>query len=323
MPKKNKTILHVCFCIMLAAVLFLNTGCGKKKDSEADKLKVKTPNKVSDETVKEIISVDDLAAEKAEARKMLESLPPIERAEMQKYLDSLDKVSDDVESTKLPKFFEPNQEVKDIINNALKALRMDLPEAEKLAAIEQLEGIDNPIVLEVVNQALDEPNEDIREAALDAIMDISDPVVLPMVMKALDDESPDIREYALDALMDINDESINEALMKALDDENAEVRDNAIDTMLYIEEPAIIPSLGKAMSDPDPDIREKAIITIEDIPDPRAVDILIDKGLLNENEEIREDALDSIEFITDQEFKDYQEARDWWDKNRDTFEFDD
>ena len=37
---------------------------------------------------------------------------------------------------------------------------------------------------------------------------------------------------------------------------------------------------------------------------------------------IREDALDSLEFITDQEFKGYEDARAWWDKNRTTFKFD-
>ncbi len=197
----------------------------------------------------------------------------------------------DEENVKPPKWFEPNQEVKDIVDKASKALRMGLSDEEKVKAIEDLEGIDHPIVLEVVNEALDEPNEEVREAALDAVMEIADPVVLPTVMKALDDESPDIREYALDALMDINDESINDALMKALDDERS--------------------AIGKVLG-----------VTIEDIPDPRAVDALIDKGLLSDDDELREDALDSIEFITDHEFKNYSEARAWWDQNRDTFKFD-
>ena len=262
-----------------------------------------------------------------DVKKKIAALPPDERAKMEALLNKVEekkKAQDEVmeeENAKLPKWFEPNQEVKDIVDNASKALRMGLTDEEKIKAIEQLDGIDHPIVIDVVNEALDEPNEEIREAALDAVMEIADPVVVPTVMKALDDESPDIREYALDALMDINDESINEALIKALDDENADVRDNAIDTMLYIEEPCVIPALTKAMESEDPDVREKAIITIEDIPDPRVVDSLINIGLLSDDDELREDALDSIEFITDQEFENYDDARTWWEEHKDTFEF--
>jgi len=317
-----KSILFFAF---ISSMMIFNSGCGKKKEKTPE---VKT-NVTAKTNVKKIGSIEPSAKEKnkEEVEKMLAALPPNERAEMEKLLkkSEMEKGSSagNEEDVQLPKWFEPNQEVKDIVDKASKALRMDLSDEEKIKAIEDLEGIDNPIVLAVVDEALDEANVDIREAALDAIMELADPIVLPTVMKALDDEDPDIREYALDALMDINDESINEALMKALDDENADVRDNAVDTMLYIEEPSIIPSLAKAMESEDQDVREKAIITIEDIADPRAVDALIEKGLLSDDEELREDSLDSIEFITDQEFKDYNDARAWWDEHRDTFKFDD
>ncbi len=314
----------ILFFALVFSMMVFNSGCGKKKEETPE---VKT-NVTAKTKIKEIKSIESATKKKNkdEVEKMLAALPPNERAKMEELLKKSEKEkgsnAENEEDVKLPKWFEPNQEVKDIVDKASKALRMDLSDEEKIKAIEDLEGIDNPIVLAVVDEALDEANVDIREAALDAIMELADPIVLPTVMKALDDEDPDIREYALDALMDINDESINEALMKALDDENADVRDNAVDTMLYIEEPSIIPSLAKAMESEDQDVREKAIITIEDIADPRAVDALIEKGLLSDDEELREDSLDSIEFITDQEFKDYNDARAWWDQNRDTFKFD-
>ncbi len=64
-----------------------------------------------------------------------------------------------------------------------------------------------------------------------------------------------------------------------------------------------------------------AIITLEDIEDKRTLQILIEVGLLHKNEEVREDVLDSIEFMTDQEFKDYEEAQRWLDAHGDSFEF--
>ena len=273
----------------------------------------------------------------ASMQQLLASLPPNEAAELRQLYEmerqeraraaaaedeptGADALEEAEEG--MPKWFEPTQEARDLVDAAEMALRMDLSDEEKLAAIEALDGIDHPVVIEPVMAALDEGNVDIREAALDAVMELNDPVVVPVVEKALDDEDPEIREYALDALLDVDDEKINTPLMKALDDENYDVRDNAMNIMLYIESPNIIPSLDKAFLDSDEDIREMAIITIEDIPDPRAVDILIERGLLHEDETIREDALDSLEFITDQEFKDYNEARRWWDRNRSTFKFD-
>ena len=68
-------------------------------------------------------------------------------------------------------------------------------------------------------------------------------------------------------------------------------------------------------------MREAALSILEDIPDPRAVDMLIEKGLLNYNHSISQEAFDSLEFITDQEFESYEEARKWWDAHRDTFTF--
>jgi HEAT repeat protein len=236
---------------------------------------------------------------------------------------AIDSVNEEDNGQELPEFFPLTPELEELIRLAEHALRMDLPDEEKLAALAGLEGINNPAVLEVVDAALLEGNAEVREAALDAIMDINDPVVIPTVVKALDDEDPELREYALDALMDIDDPALNEAFSKALDDENLDVRAAAVDMMLFIESPAIIDSLGKAMLDPNQDIRDMALMAIEDIPDKRSVDILIQIGLLDDNDSIREDALDSIEWMTDMEFANYEGAREWWDANRGTFTFDD
>ena len=323
-------IKRVCLFTALAAVscclLFLN-GCKPKPESEPASVSVTATQTVT--AVPTLTALETDALNRKNVDNLMKNMSESERAAFQKLLDQQNaaaRIEDDSNTTvvaeNLPTFFPLTDELKQIIDDALRALRMDLPYEEKLRAIEALDGIYNPAILEAVSAALDEANVDIREAALDSIMDLNDPVVIPVVMKALDDEDPDIREYALDAVMDIDDERLNDVFDKALDDENVDVRDNAVDLMLFIESPNILPSLAKAMNDPDEDIRDKALITIEDIPDPRAIDILIQQGLLNDNETIQEDTMDSLEFIFDREFKDYQEARSWWDANRNTWVFD-
>ena len=50
----------------------------------------------------------------------------------------------------LPVFFPLTEDLKELIRLAEQALRMDLSDEEKLAALEELDGINNPAILEVV-----------------------------------------------------------------------------------------------------------------------------------------------------------------------------
>ena len=146
--------------------------------------------------------------------------------------------------------------------------------------------------------------------------------VIDGVMSALDDPDPEVREEALDALEELDDEAINLALLKALADENADVREKAMEVMEEIQSANILPSLEQALVSGDDDMQEEALSILEDIPDPRAVDLIIEQGLLHYNHSISEEAFHSLEFITGQEFDSYEQARAWWDANRDTFNFD-
>jgi hypothetical protein len=306
----------------------LLTTCDKPKKPAEEVPGSTTPVAVRKTTVEP--AEESKVPDKKVLDDMLAQMSPSESQEYVRILAQItenDPANDDPDDTGngdiLPKFFPLTEQLRELIRQAEHALRMDLSDEEKLAALEELDGINHPDILEVINTALDEANAEVREAALDAIMDINDAQVIPTVVKALDDEDPELREYALDALMDVDDSSLNEAFLKALDDENLDVREAAADMMLFIESPNIIDSLAKSMLDPNEDIRDMALITLEDIPDRRSVDVLIQYGLLNDNETIREDALDSIEWITDMEFDNYEAAREWWDANRDNFEFDD
>ncbi len=176
-------------------------------------------------------------------------------------------------------------------NQAARVLRLDLPEKERLAAIKELAEMDPSVVIDVV-------------------------------MKALDSPSVEVREDTLDALVNIDEDAVNTPLLKAMEDENPDVIEKAMDIMGHIHSPNILPSLERAITDRDEDIREQALSILEDVPDPRAIDILIEEGLLNDYWSTREDALDSLGFITDQDFESYEEAREWWDLNRDMFVFD-
>jgi hypothetical protein len=185
-----------------------------------------------------------------------------------------------------------NEETPEVVDLTDRILRPDLSDAERMAAVKELASMDHATILEVV-------------------------------MKALDSPSPDVREAVLESLAEVDDEAVNAPLLKAMEDENVEVREEAMDVMERIESPNILPSLERALFDSDEDIREQALSVLEDIPDHSAVDILIEKGLQHDDESIRQDTLDSLDFITDQEFESYEQAHEWWELNRDEFVFED
>jgi HEAT repeat protein len=184
-----------------------------------------------------------------------------------------------------------DKETVEALDPAERVLRPDLSEEERSAAVEELERMDHATIIETVIKALDSP-------------------------------SPEVRQAALDALWEVDDEAVNTPLMKALEDVDADVRESAMDVMDQLESPNTLPSLERALTDSDADIREQALSILEDIPDHRAVDLLIEQGLQHDDESIREDTLDSLEFITDQDFDRWEEAVEWWYRNRDDFVFD-
>ena len=176
-----------------------------------------------------------------------------------------------------------------LVYHAENAFADDLTSAEKLAALRSLENIDDPMVVDPIMIAMDDPDPDLRKAALEVLRD---------------------REY----------EEINEVFIAGLEDDNQDVTERAMEILADGDSANILPSLEQAMLSSDGQIKRKAIVTLEDIEDVRAIDMLV-AGLQSNDADIRRELFDSIEFITEQRFESYEEARIWWDLNRDFFEF--
>lgn len=160
-----------------------------------------------------------------------------------------------------------------------------------------------------------------RSKATDELAKKDYSTIVSVVTESLDSPDPEAREDILDALMDVDDYQVNTPLLKALEDDNPDVAEKAMEVMDNIHSSNILPGLERALSDGDEDIRGQALSILEDITDHRAIDILIEKGLFNDYSSTREDVLDSLNFITDQDFETSEEAVQWWKLNRDTFIF--
>ncbi|MBO7448100.1 HEAT repeat domain-containing protein [bacterium] len=306
------------FNILVLATLLVFTldGCKKGKNETA-------------KPVNEVKEVKDIGA-RAPRKKIKDTLSGLEEEDRaaalkllrEEHREQQNKKEEEENVEMTPGFFPVSDGAKQLIDEANLLLRQGADSDSKIEALENLIGIDHPDILPTIELALDDEDPVVREVALDAIMNINSEEVVPIVVKALDDPEPDLRLVSLDALMDVKSASINDALQKAMKDESEEVREGVMDLLFISENPAALPTIKTAFTDSSPAIREGALMCIEDIRDKGAVDILIYDGMLSDYEDVREASKEALEFITDEEFETYDEAKAWWNKNRDSFEFD-
>ena len=304
--------------IVLSCLLVMCLGGCKEKKADV-------------KNVEEIKAPQSTGARPQRTKKIKDTLSGLEEADRaaalkllrEEHREQKNKKEEQEEETEMsPGFFPVSDGARELIDKANLLLRQGADSDSKIEALEELIGIDHPDILPTIELALDDDDPVVREVALDAIMNINSEEVVPVVMKALDDPEPDLRLVSLDALMDVKSDKVNEALQKALKDENEEVREGVMDVLFISENPAALPTIKTAMSDSSPAVREGALQCIEDIQDKGAIDMLVYDGMLSDYEDVREASKEALEFMTDEEFENYDEAKAWWTKHRDSFEFD-
>jgi HEAT repeat protein len=210
----------------------------------------------------------------------------------------------------------PGEDLSVYVEEALRVLRRNAPEAEKLVAMTPIENMCHPLAMPAIMLALEDDSLLVRDAAVEAMKFMDDPAVVPAVVRALDDSDATIREDALVALNILVDESINDPLSKALEDEHSDVRSAAFDVMLLQCSPIVLPTLEKAVTADDAELQRDAVTVLEEIPDPRALDLLINEALLSDHDSVRDDAAAALTRITGITEKSYPQWSQWWEKNR-------
>jgi hypothetical protein len=190
---------------------------------------------------------------------------------------------------------------------------------QKLEMIENLFGVIHPDVVGIVVKALNEENEEIRLAAVELLEEFESEIIVPAVEKALDDKNVEIRETAVNALLNVDSPDATNLLVKGVNDRTPEVREAVFDVL--DERPAKIKEsvFEKAIHSKHTDVRERVVEMIVDIPSHKVMDILI-SGMKTDNEEMREEVANVISFFVSEDFETHDEAKEWWEQNKDNFD---
>jgi HEAT repeat protein/beta-lactamase regulating signal transducer with metallopeptidase domain len=165
-------------------------------------------------------------------------------------------------------------------------------------AIRALDRIRDESAVDLLIQALTDSSAEIRRRAARTLGKIEDPRAIQALATALNDEDPEVRQRVIEALGDIEDSRAVDWLIPLLTDPNVEIRREAARALGEIEDPGAVQALGTALNDEDLEVRQRVIEALGDIEDVSAVDWLI-LLLTDPNVEIRREAARALGEIGD------------------------
>jgi hypothetical protein len=173
---------------------------------------------------------------------------------------------------------------------------------------------------ELVDIALDDKDPGVRATAMDEITKkgFYSSEIIPVVEKAMGDPEPAIRQKAIEACAHITDPEVGDILKMALEDEREDVRAAAISISAQ-KDPAIrLPILEAGITSQHTDVKAGAVTELMTTSSPAAFDILI-TALNDPDPEFHYTVKSTINFLVSQEFETYDQAKQWWDTNRQNF----
>ncbi len=151
-------------------------------------------------------------------------------------------------------------------------LGLDVPKRFK---VELLGLTKSNQVVNQLNQALKDSDEDVRGNAVEALGKIGTETAIAGLLKALKDSYFSVRWKAVEALGKIGSETAIAGLLKALEDSNSDVRREAAAALGKIGSETAIPGLLKALKDSNKYVRSQAAEALGKISSETAMTELI------------------------------------------------
>jgi hypothetical protein len=295
---KQKSAL-LCFFLLLVFTLI---GCSAKDDKhkeESQKESVK-----QDEGLRK--GEEDIAQNHAEKRADTSAV----RKKETEYGDQ--KIIDRV----FTKTEDGNQKIIDRAFMKFDSLTDADQKIELLAGLsEQYPGS----LVTIVDKAFNDKDPEVRLAAIELLVDCESPGKLTVVSRALKDADEQIREVAVESLASVKDTKVSKLLVQAIGDKSESVRTAAMTAAEEQEGSTMLDVLQAGISSPYNDVKEEVVSALLNLGNRDAIDILI-LGLKDSDGEFREDVSSTIDLLISQEFNSYEEAKKWWDSNRNRYD---
>ncbi len=135
------------------------------------------------------------------------------------------------------------------------------------------------------------------------------------------DDCEDIRLAAVNLISQAEITGAEEILAKAREDKSEKVRNAAFDGLDCQDDASKSIVLEKAVKSPFKDVRENVVFALTTNSNRKGVDILIE-GMMTDDSDFKEEIQDTLEFLLNRKFATSDEARTWWDENKERYDND-
>jgi hypothetical protein len=204
-------------------------------------------------------------------------------------------------------------------------------------------------VFEKVKQELATASHEKKLSLLNELWaaDICNPAVLDLVREAMQDPDPQVQQAALNVVVDYASADILPIVEAALAGTQMETRVTALNTLCYVEDAQVTNLLIRAVHDSEPDVQETALKAVEKQADTVKYPVLAEGLLVTSNLYVNQTALGILqkensksgfetilrglqhpdsnslfEYTTSifgtvgKDFSSYEDAVDWWRTNK-------
>jgi HEAT repeat protein len=206
-----------------------------------------------------------------------------------------------------------------IIDRAFTKLDSLTDADQKIELVAELSEQYPGFLVTIVDKAFNDKDPEVRLAAIELLVDCESPGKLAVVSRALKDADEQIREVAVESLASVKDPEVSKLLVQAIGDKSESVRTAAMTAAEEQEGSTMLDVLQAGISSPYNDVKEEVVSALLNLGNRDAIDILI-LGLKDSDDEFREDVSSTINVLISQEFNSYEEAKKWWDSNRNRYD---
>lgn len=214
---------------------------------------------------------------------------------------------------------EKNKNFDAEIENVRKNFKNCKTSEEKIDMLDSLSLITDKRVVDIVREALNDPDDEVRLAAASLLEDFGTEEVIPAVSKALEDKNEEVRLTAINSLESVDSPEATSLLVKGMEDNSEQVRDSVF-FALSDKDPEIKEAIAaEAIKSPYNDVKQRVPDLVIDMPSHNVMDILIE-ALKDKDPEFKEEINSVISFFVSEEFDNYDDAKNWWDQNKDKFD---
>lgn len=176
---------------------------------------------------------------------------------------------------------------------ACKILLNDDIRTIKLEAIIALENIKDRRAVEALATALDDKDEDVRNAAIKVLKQVDYIDVVGLLLLRLNSQDEHVRLNTVEALQRIRDDKAKDALITALNDKSDDIRVRVAWLLGVMEYKRAVVPLIEALKDESEQVSSQAAISLASLKDDRVIEPLIN-ALADNRRLVRSAVIDAL-----------------------------